>query len=543
MNRPTGEVEELLALADEAMADGSFTEAVGILRQAANVAPLRRDIRQKLAAALAGAPPAAPPPVRKRRQLTVQTPAPQPAPVTDFDLEDLERAHEIALDTEEYVEEYADDAGEELRFPAAEKRSAPSHSARERFEVPVYDDGPDDNSDHLAEVARKAFKAAAGTTARASVATRHLTNLLNSGIQSWKSSLMEQIQSQKAASAAQQPVRASADTVGDATEAGLFTPRQELETYITRPVSAAPVAFSAPAADDLDLAEAAAEEETEADATDRMVRPRSREVSQKAASSSTGKGRSRSRRQTDVEDVLAAGFGSFFEAIARVEKKKFVYASVYMIMAGLVALACYDISRKFPEVRAITPASAVQSASLGELDLSSESFGNPIEEAQRLAKQGNRTQAIELLRTKLAAGVSSVGVDKLKIELASQLNAEAEENLRNNNLPQSAALYRQAVELLPGDSNLSLRLANALYYQAIMSQANTAEKAKTLGEARQILESLVGRGTDNVQAYRLMALLHEAEGQKNSARASWQKVKSLAAENSAEQREAISHLK
>src|SRR5690606_33806695 len=56
MNRPTDELENLLSMADDAMADNDFDTAVGILREANSIAPLRRDIRNRLAVALERAP-------------------------------------------------------------------------------------------------------------------------------------------------------------------------------------------------------------------------------------------------------------------------------------------------------------------------------------------------------------------------------------------------------------------------------------------------------------------------------------------------------
>ena len=70
-----------------------------------------------------------------------------------------------------------------------------------------------------------------------------------------------------------------------------------------------------------------------------------------------------------------------------------------------------------------------------------------------------------------------------------------------------------------------------------------ADKSATIDESLDMLDKLVARGSDNLQVYRLRALLQEAGNQGNQAKASWQKVKALAPENSAEHAEAVARLK
>lgn len=511
MNRPTDELENLLSMADEAMADGDFESAVGILREATSIAPLRRDVRNKLALALERAPAGS----HGNHASTRSHHAPEPSPVEEP--QHAPEPQELPSFSTASVafEDFDDDDGE------VDEDYLPSVT------VPVAS-GPG-GVEQISDVARKAFKVAAGTTSRAGVATRNLTNLLQTGIQSWKSSLVDQVQAARASENAVRQDQGAAAVAGASPEAGLFKADKDLDAYLNQPLSATVSSFQRHHA-----------EETEADPapeTDKVTR--SAPVSRKA--SRAGSTKKSTSRPNDVEDVLAAGIGGLIEVVARTDKKKFVYAGVYMLMGGLFAFACFDSTRKFPGVQAVPAVRSVEAASMNALDFSVSS-GNVIEEARQLAQMGKPTQAINLLKNGLVTGQHS-SADKIRIELAAQLNTLAEAKLRNNQLTESADLYRNAVIVLPNDQALSLRLANALYYQGVMGKTSADEREAALKEGLEIVQGLASKGSDNVQVYRVLALLHEATGSKNQAKASWQKVKAMAPENSAEQKEAASHLK
>lgn len=508
MNRPTDELDTLLSCADEAMAEGDFDEAVVILRQAARVAPLRRDVKTRLALALDGAPPeprrkASPPPQGRDTLMNYVETAPEPSLLGD--------------------------------------------------------DFPSDtiSTDQISEAARKAFRAAADTTAKATVAGRKLTNLLQTGIQGWKSSLTGRIETPTA------PLKSRDEDPGASTnsaEAGIFLSDAELDSFIAvAPAAARTAASSAPAPGfEPEAMEVPSSYSTYIPATEAPVAPVSEPVTApepeasapvgaliKAAPASKKSGRAPSRkhatRPSDVEDVLAAGLGSFVEALMRADKKKIAFACTYAGMAALLTFACFDASRKFPGVQAVPGSTPVATASLSSLDLSSVTT-TPVIEARNLAAAGKNAEAISLLKNKLLDGTVRPANDPIRIELATQLNAAAEEKLRGNFLKESVNLYREAVGVMPTDSGLSLRLANSLYYLATMG-ASASEKTSSIKDGLEILDGLVTRGGGNVQVYRLRALFQEAGGDKSKALASWQKVKSLAGENTAEHAEAVSRLK
>ncbi len=90
---------------------------------------------------------------------------------------------------------------------------------------------------------------------------------------------------------------------------------------------------------------------------------------------------------------------------------------------------------------------------------------------------------------------------------------------------------------------MQLRLANALYYMGTLSDSDQTTKQTALSDAKTTLKALVSKASDNLQTHRLLGLVHEAQGELNLARLSWQKVRALAPSNSAESKEAASHLK
>lgn len=483
MNHPTDELENLLSCAEEAMADGDYDQAVIILRQASHVAPLRRDVRNMLAMALQGAPASTP-----RKKKKAATPVATAAPVEFYE-------------TSEYPDTEPDDFYEE------EQESR--YSAQQ-----------------ISEVTQNAFRAAADTTARVGAQTGSaISSLLHTGLKSWKSSFLSQISSLR------KPVQQvdTGATVGSA-EAQLFTHSRDIEEIMGPAPAAGSVQMYRP------LQEEPAVEDEEPE-VERLVQP-AKTVRKEARSSST-KPKS---RPTDMEDVLAAGFGSLIEAAGKADKKKIGFAGIYMALAVMFGFACYDAAKKFPDVEMVPGTGTVTTANIGALDLSAVST-SPVAEARRLAGSGQAEAAVSLLKANLLDGKMHPATDPIRIELATQLNAIAEEKLRKSELKESVIHYREAVGVMPDDSGLALRLANSIYYYATMGSLTSDEKTSVIKEGLGILEKLVARGSDNVQVYRLRALLQDAAGQTSQARASWQKVKALAPENTAEHSEADRRLK
>lgn len=484
MNHPTDELDDLLSCAEEAMADGDYDQAVIILRQANHVAPLRRDVRNMLAMALQGAPASTP-----RKKKHAAPPVSKPAPVVYFEPSEYPDEHEL----DDY---YGDDQDSR-------------HSAQQ-----------------ISEVTQNAFRAAADTTARVGAQTGSaISSLLQTGLKSWKSSFLSQISSLRKPA---QQVDAGA-TVGSA-EAQLFTHSPDIEQIMGPAPEASSVQMYRPLQEEPVLAE----EEPE---VERLVQPA--KTVRKEARSSSSKSKS---RPTDMEDVLAAGFGSLIEAAGNADKKKIGFAGIYMTLAVLFGFACYDAAKKFPEVEMVPGMGSVATANIGALDLSAVST-SPVAEARRLAGSGQPEAAVNLLKANLLDGKMHPANDPIRIELATQLNGIAEDKLRKSELKESVIYYREAVGVMPDDSGLALRLANSIYYYVTMGSLNSDEKSSVLKEGLGILDKLVARGSDNVQVYRLRALLQDAGGQTSQAKASWQKVKALAPENTAEHAEANSRLK
>lgn len=493
MNHPTNEVDDLVSMAEEAIADEEFSEAIGILRRAKSIAPLRKDIRGLLATALAGVPSR---PTTENRKT-----------VPDSAITQRNNEPHFAFQDE----------------------PLPSYLQEEYVEIPS---GPE----AVADVARKAFRAVADTTSRAGTASRQLSNLLSNGFQNWKSSMFSH-ESTAALSAA--PLAAArlqtTDAVSEVTEAGIFAAPEELDQYLP-PSSASISHFPAgsPTVSQFEAIEEPAHIEEPAPPAQPASKTRKRTNSSPGRKSNTG--------PTDVEDVIAAGIGGFIDAIGRADKKKIAYGAVYFAMGALFTMACIDVSKKFPAVSAVQSGKPVQAASMGGLDLTPAIREYPLEEARALAKAGKSAEAVEVLRTALATRLQP-NAEQLKSELGAQLNLLAEEKLRSNQLPQSSDLYRQAVEVLPNDDSLRLRLANALYYQAIMDPTGGATQKDLLSEATELLEKLASKNSTNLQVYRVLALVHEADGNSVGAKASWQKVKTMASAGTAEHKEAVSHLK
>ncbi len=483
MNRPTIDVDDLLEMANEAIAEGDFVQAVTILRKATTVAPLRKDIRNRLAIALEG------------------TPVPR--------------------------------KGSQRRDSSMEVEHAPSHY---ETSVAVYPspEAIDEvgSREAISLIAKKAFDAAAGQTARAGVATRNLTNLLHQGIQTWKSSLNDVTTAQPTAPRTDKLDFNPGLRVSDATQAGVFGPETDLESYLNRanPGENLQVAGSA-------TIEIEDDDNFASEGAIRLTRPTTT-----ASKKSAAKGKA-SARNTDVEDVLAAGIDGFIEVLRRANKQKILFGIVYVALGALFSYACFDVSKKFPAVDTI-PGSQVQTASLGTLNLSEATTnGEAISSAKRLAAEGNAADAINILKSQLESGSLLKNRDQIRIELATILNKQAEKHLTNNRLRDSVAMYREALQILPADAALQLRLANALYYMGTLGDLDETGKSTALSDAEKTLKSLASKAGDNLQTHRLLGLVHEAQGDKSQAKAAWQKVSALAPSSSSESKEATSHLK
>lgn len=479
MNRPTTEVDELLDLADEALAEGDSPAAINFLRQATKIAPLRRDIRNRLALALEGTPVAPPP----RRSLAV--PADDHVVFEDFSL------------------------------PETDVVSPPAKTSS--------------GMDALKGIVDQAFAAASDQGQKAKSATRNLTSILHQGLETWRSSLASR-------GVAEEPVADAAPAAS--AQDSVFQPERDLQEYMERAETAAAPLIDA----NLDEAyEEVAQEEIA-----RVVRPTS--TSRKSSRTTVTK----KQRPRDVEDVLAAGIGGFIEAIAQANKRKIAYGCVYVAMVAFFGYACFDVARKFPggsgigEGQPEGAASNVATASVGipgqKLSVYSSS-AEAIAAANTLVAEGKRTQAIAVLTSQLESSGLLANRDQLRVELATQLNLEGEEKLRNNQFAASVAAYKQAVAMLPNDVSLQVRLANALYYQATMDKMSSSEKAALLKDAEHLLAPLSTAGTGDVQTDRLLALVYEGRGESKSARQMWHKVKERAGSDSALASEAASHLK
>jgi Flp pilus assembly protein TadD len=352
---------------------------------------------------------------------------------------------------------------------------------------------------------------------------------LQQGIQSWRSSL--EVKKKPAIEAPMSTaVLNEADTdVSGETRANVFEPEVDLQEYLKR-ISSTDTGIE-------QEAETADDYEIELESIEQLKKP---VMSNKAVRATSP--RTKPTRPTDVEDVLAAGIGGFIEAVGQANKTKIAYGLVYIALAGLFTYACFDVSRKFPAVETI-PGQQVQSASLGALNLNeSQGSDEAIARARSLVSAGKTSEAINLLQVELQSGKLLHNRDLLRIELAALLNGLAEQHLRGNQFQESVARYKQALEILPSDAALQLRLGNALYYQGTLGTTDSA-KAGALADAVSVLETITSKNPDNLQAQRLLALVSEARGEKKTATAAWKKVKALASANSAEFKEADSHLK
>lgn len=357
---------------------------------------------------------------------------------------------------------------------------------------------------------------------------------MSQGIQTWKSSLVEQ-----AHVAGTQSVNAGVVqdeiAVARGTEADVFTPEKELKEYLERAANSGAgkstgSVYTPTMDDEVEIAE-----------VDTITKPAP--ASRKSSRPSSSK---KSNRATDVEDVLAAGVGGFIEVIGNADKKKIAYGIVYVFCAGVFAVACFDASRKFPSVSAVpgTNVVAASASSFGNLDLSDTlTSQQAIEKSRKLVASGDLESAVSLLRKQLASGSKLRDRDSIRVELATILNSMAEQSLKNNKLQESVEKYHEALQILPGDAALQLRLSNALYYAGTIGTSSEENKKPMLGEAKTLLSNLTAKDPVDLQALRLLALVHESLGEKELANVSWKKVRSSAPEESAERKEAEKHLK
>lgn len=486
MNRPTSNVDDLVEMADEAIAESDFSQAVNILRKAAAVAPLRKDIRNRLAVALEG------------------TPVPRKA----------SKSREVMRFEDSDLKVHFDDG---LSYDG-ESKAQGDGSGREAIGL----------------IAKKAFDAAAGQTARAGVATRNLTNLLQHGIQTWKSSLIDQVKITEPTP--YNPVKAVKNPVlhvSDTTRAEVFGVESELVDYLNR-------TNSTTGHPDVEI-----DGEGHEAAHHTFLRDSVRETSP-ASGKKSGRptsGKKTGARQTDVEDVLAAGIDGFIEALGRANKRKIAFTTVYVALGAFFTYACFDVSKKFPAVNTLAGES-VMTASMGHLNLAQATTNDEaIIHAKKLTEDGKVSEAIAILKAQLESGILLKNRDQIRVELATLLNSQAEAHLTNNRMSDSVSAYREALKILPADAALQLRLANALYYMGTLSDSDQTTKQTALSDAKTTLKALVSKASDNLQTHRLLGLVHEAQGEQNLARLSWQKVRALAPSNSAESKEAASHLK
>lgn len=447
MNRPTIDVEELLDMADEALLAGDVQEAVGMLRKASSVAPLRKDIRNKLAVVL-------------ERGGSGNAPA-----VTQSWVDDS------------IASGFADDADSEV-----------------------------ENRESLAQFARRAFEAASAQSSKAGVATRRLTNILQTGLSSWKNLRADE---------AKQPV-------AEAVPSNVFEPEQDLQAYLDR------VRYSEAEDIDDELDNEVAEPEVS-----RITRPST--DSQKEARSAP---RKKSGRPSEVEDVLAAGIGGFIEAAGKLSREKLAYSVVYTLMIALFAYACFDTSRKFAPsgtgVLAGRGATASASAFAAQ--------AMPVtEQAREHVRNKEFAQAIALLQGSLESGTTLAEREPLRAELAATYNVQGEEWLKSNKIDQSVESYRQALKYAPADVDLQIRLANAIYYYAL-TQDGTSKK-ESLREATDILTKCLVTRPGEVQAHRLLAMVYDGRGLKQESITEWEKVRSLSVAGSSISAEAESRLK
>lgn len=485
MNRPTIDVDDLLEMTDEALAAGDFPQAVEMLRKAASIAPLRKDIRNKMAIALEGAP------ISKAgsRRHTTQSPgkgetvvlAEQPLAEQPIDAEPQQQIY------------YEDEAG---------------------------------GREVIGQIARKAFEAAAGQTARASNATRHLSNLLQQGIHTWKSSMAE-LKTKPLSQTAEIESNVSASI-----QSRVFTPETDLNNYLKRASASENSVHSLQA--DLD--------------DDQYDRAEVEEIEPVVPSAATSKKQTKPvipgklSRPADVEDVLAAGISGFIEAIGHANKIKILYCVVYVAFVLLFGYACFDVSRKFPEVETV-PGGQV-SAGFGVLNLNeTQGSDDAVATARAMVAAGQTEEAAQLLRVQLKLGQRLHNRDLIRIELAALLNQIAEQHLRSNEFPESVARYKEALEILPADAALQLRLGNSLYFYGSLGTNDKILREAAMSEAAVIIGAVISKDPSNLQAQRLLALVHEAQGESKAAKAAWKIVKNLASADSAEFKEAESHLK
>jgi len=454
MNRPTIDVDELLDLADEALAAGDTQEAVGILRRATSIAPLRKDIRNRLAIVLEGTP------VESR----IRGKMPALKPQLPVEIE-----NDFPLESQEIF------------------------SGREA----------------ISQIAKRAFEAASEKTNKAGVATRKLTNLLQQGLSSWKTR-------SEAEGALKKPLE-------NAPQPPMFEPEMDLQEYLNKNSGGY----------DLELPEENMEEVSQ-----RVIK----HTSTSRKSSSTQK----LKRPADVEDVLAAGIGGFIEAATRLNRRKIAFGFVYVSMVVMLGYACFDVSRKFsgvPERHTTGSKVTVASVGLTTGNIHELNDQQAFEKSRQMAAAGNFDGAINLLKQQLESGNVISNRESIRIELAKVLNDKAERLLRENNFELSVAAYRESLQFLPHDSNLQIRLSNALYYYATLGTTEKSQKADLLRAAEASLVPITEADRSNLQAFRLLAMVYEAGDKDEKSKVTWKKVKALAPADSEALAEANAHLK
>lgn len=451
MNRPTIDVEELLEMADEALAAGDTQGAISILRKAVNVAPLRKDVRNQLAMVLEGTP------VKRRARATAPVQEYVPAAGVTGTGHELESDYAGSVDFEEIEE-------------------APRVS--------------------IEDVARRAFASASEKTQRAGEATRRLSNLLQNGFSNLTSFRF-------AREAAVE--RTPASVVDDVSaQEQVFQPESELQSFFDRTVED----------ETFDEAESdGAEPEMERLVRPAPVSRKSASTT-KSAKKSSGRATdvedvlaagvggfieaiSRVEKSRFVYAFVYTVLIGFFGYACFDVSKKFPAGTG----SGQLAAASLAFD-----------GAVVQQPELDIVKLRAEVA--KLKDAREYQQADDMLKnEIEALKSQLVSGKILTSRDVTRRNLIELLDMQGEVRLTASQFGGSVASYEEALKVMPDNSMIQLHLANALFYQGTQGTLNDEVRRESLSKADSLLTGLRVKDAGNASVNQLQELVREKRKQ------------------------------